>query len=88
MLITESVLANFVVAAFPSQTSFFKRELNEQAGPMPAPATPDGDFMPGDFMEDASEMTVHSRPVRRIGRNDRCFCGSGLKFKNCCARKV
>jgi len=24
------------------------------------------------------------RPARRIGRNDPCPCGSGLKFKNCC----
>ena len=25
--------------------------------------------------------------TRKIGRNDRCPCGSGLKFKNCCDLK-
>lgn len=24
----------------------------------------------------------------KVGRNDRCPCGSGKKFKNCCARKL
>lgn len=23
----------------------------------------------------------------KIGRNDPCFCGSGLKYKKCCLRK-
>lgn len=27
-----------------------------------------------------------SRPMRRIGRNERCPCGSGIKFKRCCGR--
>jgi len=27
-----------------------------------------------------------SRPIRRIGRNERCPCGSGIKFKRCCGR--
>lgn len=22
-----------------------------------------------------------------IGRNEKCFCGSDIKFKNCCMRK-
>jgi hypothetical protein len=25
--------------------------------------------------------------TRRIGRNDPCSCGSGKKFKHCCAAK-
>ncbi len=25
-------------------------------------------------------------PMFEIGRNDPCFCGSGLKFKRCCGR--
>ena len=24
---------------------------------------------------------------RKIGRNDKCPCGSGLKYKNCCGRE-
>jgi SEC-C motif-containing protein len=27
------------------------------------------------------------RPARRPGRNDRCPCGSGRKFKNCCGSR-
>ena len=26
--------------------------------------------------------------VKRIGRNSPCFCGSGVKFKHCCIKKV
>lgn len=25
--------------------------------------------------------------VRKVGRNDRCYCGSGNKFKKCCGGK-
>jgi uncharacterized protein YecA (UPF0149 family) len=27
-----------------------------------------------------------SRPTRRIGRNERCPCGGGNKYKRCCGR--
>ena len=26
--------------------------------------------------------------ARKVGRNDACPCGSGRKFKHCCARKA
>lgn len=26
--------------------------------------------------------------TKRIGRNKFCFCGSGVKFKKCCMKKV
>ena len=26
------------------------------------------------------------KPSERIGRNDPCPCGSGLKYKNCCGK--
>ena len=32
----------------------------------------------------AGEPSAH-RPAPRIGRNDPCPCGSGKKFKKCCA---
>lgn len=33
----------------------------------------------------APEPTLAARPkVERIGRNDPCPCGSGLKYKKCC----
>ncbi len=28
----------------------------------------------------------HRRPGTKLGRNDPCPCGSGKKYKNCCAR--
>lgn len=27
------------------------------------------------------------RPKGRIGRNDVCYCGSGLKYKKCCEKQ-
>jgi len=26
------------------------------------------------------------QPIRKIGRNDPCICGSGMKYKKCCGR--
>lgn len=37
-------------------------------------------------MESASVLTVDSKKQIKIGRNDRCPCGSGLKYKKCCGR--
>ena len=37
----------------------------------------------------ATDGSVQKRPQRRvikIGRNDPCPCGSGLKYKKCCGR--
>jgi hypothetical protein len=28
----------------------------------------------------------YRRPTARVGRNEPCPCGSGLKFKRCCLR--
>jgi hypothetical protein len=49
--------------------------------------TPVIDLMPATptFPQDPSR-TVR-RAVARIGRNDPCHCGSGKKYKNCCAEK-
>lgn len=33
----------------------------------------------------ATEPVERDRP--RLGRNDRCYCGSGLKYKRCCWTK-
>ena len=39
-------------------------------------------------------MTMQSTPIQmkrrppRIGRNEPCPCGSGLKFKKCCRNKA
>jgi preprotein translocase subunit SecA len=31
----------------------------------------------------AAPQTVHASPHEKLGRNDRCWCGSGKKFKKC-----
>jgi preprotein translocase subunit SecA len=32
-------------------------------------------------------LTLPGKPKQKVGRNDRCPCGSGKKFKNCCMKK-
>ena len=32
--------------------------------------------------------TTTVQPGHEIGRNDKCTCGSGIKYKKCCALKV
>jgi SEC-C motif-containing protein len=39
-----------------------------------------------DRITEFPRQQAHSRP-RRIGRNEKCPCGSGVKFKKCCAHK-
>ena len=47
--------------------------------------------LPLDRLSDIPAMARHlpegSHPVPRVGRNDPCPCGSGKKYKKCCARK-
>lgn len=43
-----------------------------------------------EMADHAEHYGPRAEPVRRagpkVGRNDRCPCGSGLKFKQCCLR--
>ncbi|RWC27534.1 MAG: hypothetical protein EOS27_21370 [Mesorhizobium sp.] len=36
---------------------------------------------------DWSDITPVTNPLRDVGRNDPCPCGSGKKFKKCCLAK-
>ena len=38
------------------------------------------------ILDRAQELTIR-RTERKIGRNEKCPCGSGLKYKKCCERK-
>lgn len=43
------------------------------------------------YVEYADEYGERKRvnlPKRRIGPNDKCLCGSGLKYKKCCKEKT
>ena len=37
--------------------------------------------------DDSSEVVTFVRDGPKIGRNERCPCGSGKKFKKCCIEK-
>ena len=39
--------------------------------------------------DNAAQKSANSAPVakKKVGRNDPCPCGSGLKYKNCCGKK-
>ena len=37
-------------------------------------------------MEESSPVPPSAPPVPRVGRNEPCPCGSGLKYKKCCGR--
>ena len=38
----------------------------------------------------AGDGTIAKKPIvkKKIGRNDPCPCGSGLKYKKCCGRNL
>jgi SEC-C motif len=39
-----------------------------------------------EWMEQRRLTLEEEGAVRRVGRNDPCPCGSGLKYKRCCGR--
>ena len=38
-------------------------------------------------VEQKKRMTKDSSTKKKMGRNDPCLCGSGLKYKYCCGKK-
>lgn len=39
------------------------------------------------FVEGKEPVVAAAQGSTKIGRNDPCYCGSGRKFKKCCAKK-
>jgi hypothetical protein len=37
--------------------------------------------------DDEKEEKPQPQPINRVGRNEKCPCGSGRKYKNCCLKK-
>ena len=33
-------------------------------------------------------VTAPIKTIADVGRNDPCFCGSGVKYKKCCWKKI
>jgi len=62
---------------------------NTKAMPVPAPAQQAHNPAPERPLGPTPVETQHSnlRPPPKVGRNDSCPCGSGLKFKKCCLGK-
>ena len=56
-----------------------KKHLAAETAPRAVPALPKN-------RENRPDSSSPSQP-NRVGRNDRCPCGSGKKFKTCCLRK-
>ncbi|MBI1911902.1 MAG: preprotein translocase subunit SecA [Deltaproteobacteria bacterium] len=64
-----------------------EREEEEAPAPKPEPKPQKVKYSRGEEAEEPEKET----PVRhgdKIGRNDPCPCGSGLKYKRCCAEKA
>ena len=59
--------------------------FNSHEGSSPSARTK---FLKGDIVEEKKEVfrvvAPYKRKYKRIGRNDKCFCGSGRKYKHCC----
>jgi tetratricopeptide (TPR) repeat protein len=63
-----------------------------KAKPSPAPATKPQPARPAQGAPPKSKASapakpMESRPIPRVGRNERCPCGSGKKYKHCHGRK-
>jgi len=43
-----------------------------------------GGSQPDEFVEEAAIEAPYVNPLREVGRNDPCPCGSGKKYKKCC----
>ena len=43
--------------------------------------------IPGTNKDDSAVRTPVKREAKKIGRNEKCPCGSGKKYKQCCGRK-
>lgn len=38
------------------------------------------------FLGNREQKIISFKNDQKIGRNDPCFCGSGLKYKKCCGK--
>jgi len=67
--------------------------MQQEGTPATEPEQDQGGHVHGpDCAQDHDQAMVHTgEPFRRsdpkVGRNDPCPCGSGRKFKKCCAKK-
>lgn len=50
---------------------------------------PNGKSFSAKLIEHKSKNSVNNRePIKKIGRNDPCICGSGKKYKKCCGNPL
>ncbi len=59
-------------------------QTSSSAGPIVAQESTE--YKPKRMKFMPSRVTPPIRVINKVGRNAKCVCGSGLKFKNCCMR--
>lgn len=72
----------------PKQTSENTEEVKADNAPEPAPkAQPESKAIPSSALPGTRPQGLRRPPIKadhpKLGRNDLCWCGSGLKYKKC-----
>ena len=87
----QALLTTMMLAIDEEQTRSEMRASGIGEPPELADLLPQLDLMLNEVAQAADELMVGARgqsvnPYKNIGRNDKCPCGSGKKFKQCCGK--
>lgn len=66
-----------------ANNGFTANEMFEYEKPFLNPLPEGNNVKEGDL----NLAAVHNKPVKKVGRNESCPCGSGKKYKKCCLNK-
>jgi preprotein translocase subunit SecA len=75
-----------VRSAFQETAAIHAEAARPTALVEPAPSLPAGAPAPADAGGEPARLEPIRNLAAKVGRNDPCPCGSGKKFKNCCAK--
>jgi hypothetical protein len=81
-------LANLLVPLLSRLGASFHIAYGEAGKDAPASLLDDDEVDAGDFGEDDGPGLPFRRESPKVGRNDPCPCGSGLKYKKCCGKNA
>ena len=87
--IVERLFKTFAVEERFTQGVFRKSEeafIHEEYSALASPAPPGGEVPPAMPDTRPGLETSYKRKTPKVGRNDPCPCGSGLKYKKCCGK--
>ncbi|MBU6275269.1 MAG: SEC-C domain-containing protein [Planctomycetes bacterium] len=82
----EQVDDDDVRSAFQETAAIHAEAARPTAPVEPAPSLPAGAPAPTDAGGEPARLEPIRNLAAKVGRNDPCPCGSGKKFKNCCAK--